>query len=334
MSATEAAAAAASAEELLATHRDMVLLRVFDEEWKRYAHQGRVGNVPLAWGLEALYAGSMRALGDEDWVFPSYRETAAAMLRGVPMAAVLAMERGHPGGWWDPFAHRVAPPSIPVGSHIPHAVGFAWGTRLAGREGCAIAYFGDGATSEGAFHEGMNYAALTRAPVVLVCNNNGWAISTPVSRQTAVESLAAKADGYGMPGVRVDGNDVLAVRAATAAALERARSGGGPTLIESVTLRTAPHAAVDDPTLYMEPDAAVDAPDCVARFEGELAERGLLDDGAAERLREEMTEAARQAMREAESWPDPDPAWMLESLYAEPPRSFERDLGELREARG
>jgi len=187
-------------QELLEIYRDMVFLRVFDEEWKRFSHMGRVGNVPLTWGLEAVYAGSMRALEAEDWVFPSYRETSASILRGVPAATVLAMERGHPGGWWDPWSHNVAPPSIPVGSHVSHAVGYAWGTRLAGLPHCTIVYFGDGATSEGAFHEGANYAALTKAPVVLMCNNNGWAISTPVSRQSAAATLAAKAEGYGMPG--------------------------------------------------------------------------------------------------------------------------------------
>ena len=320
-----AAPGSLAAEELLATHRDMVRLRVFDEEWKLYARQGRVGNVPLAWGLEALYAGSLRALGPDDWVFPSYRETAAVMLRGVPAAAVLAMERGHPAGWWDPYEFRVAPPSIPVASHVPHAVGFAWGRRLAGGSECAIAFFGDGATSEGAFHEGINYAALARAPVVLVCNNNGWAISTPVERQTRAETLAAKAEGYGVPGVRVDGNDPLAVRAAVEAALARARAGEGPTLIEAVTQRTAPHAAVDDPSLYMEPGA--ETVDPVERFERELG--GLLEKGAAERLREEVRSETSAAMREAEAWPDPAPESMLEWVYAEPPRSFERDRSEL-----
>ena len=167
---------------------------------------------------------------------------------------VLAWWRGHPAGWWDPREYGVASIAVPIATHVPHAVGFAWGKKLRGEPACAIAYFGDGATSEGAFHEGANFAAVMRAPVVLFCNNNGWAISTPVEAQTRAASLADKAVGYGMPGVRVDGGDVLAVYEATREAVNRARAGDGPTLIEAVTYRCAPHATADDPSAYIDPE--------------------------------------------------------------------------------
>ena len=173
----------------------------------------------------------------------------------MPAATILQWWRGHPSGWWSPADWNIASICVPIATQVPHAAGLAWGKRLRGEPTVAVAFFGDGATSEGAFHEGVNFAAVTGAPAVFVCNNNQWAISTPLEAQTRAASLADKAIGYGMPGVRVDGLDVLAVYEATREAVERARAGGGPTFIEAVHYRAAPHATADDPRAYIDPGA-------------------------------------------------------------------------------
>src|SRR5688500_4271941 len=217
------------ADELLQLHRNLVLLRTYDERSVVYHRQGRIGTYAIYWNHEAMQAGSVYALEDTDWIFPSYRESAIGLLRGMPASTVLSWWRGHQAGWWNPADYNVASICVPIGTHVPHAAGLAWGKKLRGENAVAIAYFGDGATSEGAFHEGANLAAVMKAPLVLLCNNNQWAISTPLSAQTAAEALADKAIGYGMPGTRVDGGDVLAVYEATREAVERARAGEGPT---------------------------------------------------------------------------------------------------------
>src|SRR3954451_12538493 len=224
--------------DLLQLYRDLVLLRTYDERSVVYHRQGRIGTYAIFWNHEAMQAGSVFALERSDWIFPSYRESAIGLLRGMPPATILSWWRGHPAGWWNPADWNVASICVPIATHVPHAAGLAWGKKLRGERTCAIAYFGDGATSEGAFHEGVNFAAVMRAPLVLFCNNNQWAISTPISAQTRAEALVDKAVGYGIPGVRVDGGDVLAVYEATREAVERARAGDGPTFIEAVTYRT------------------------------------------------------------------------------------------------
>jgi pyruvate dehydrogenase E1 component alpha subunit len=306
-------------EDLLALHRDLILLRTYDERSLVYHRQGRIGTYAIYWGHEAMQVGAIRALGDDDWIFPSYRESAVGLLRGMPIETVLSWWRGHPAGWWDPREYRLASIAVPIATHVPHAVGFAWGKRLRGESTCALAFFGDGATSEGAFHEGANFAAVMRAPVVLFCNNNQWAISTPLSAQTRAESLADKAVGYGMPGVRVDGGDVLAVYEATSEAVERARAGEGPTLIEAVTYRCAPHATADDPSAYIDA-ARVEAErenECLARYERYLRRVGLLTDEIAEAARSEALEAMRSGIAAAEALPEPDPELVTRNAYAE-----------------
>src|SRR3954451_5388423 len=213
--------------ELLALYRSMGLLRTYDERSLVYHRQGRIGTYAIFWNHEAMQAGAVHALDDDDWIFPSYRESAIGLLRGMPPQTVLSWWRGHPAGWWNPLDYNVASICVPIGTHVPHAAGLAWGKKLRAETACAIAFFGDGATSEGAFHEGANFAAVMRAPLVLLCNNNQWAISTPLAAQTRAATLADKAQGYGMPGARVDGGDVLAVHAAVREAAERARAGEG-----------------------------------------------------------------------------------------------------------
>src|SRR6476620_6895585 len=197
--------------DLLELYRRMVLLRTYDERSVVYHRQGRIGTYAIFWNHEAIQAGATFALTDDDWIFPSYRESAIGLLRGMPAETILQWWRGHPSGWWSPADYNVASICVPIGTHVPHAAGLAWCKRLRGERTCAIVYFGDGATSEGSFHEGVNFAGVMSAPLVLLCNNNQWAISTPVDRQTRAEALVDKAAGYGIPGVRVDGGDVLAV---------------------------------------------------------------------------------------------------------------------------
>ena len=318
--------------DLLDLFRSLVLLRTYDERAVVFHRQGRIGTYAIFWGHEAMQVGAVHALADDDWIFPSYRESAIGLLRGMPAATLFSWWRGHPAGWWNPADYNIASICVPIATHVPHAAGLAWGKRLKGEAALAIAFFGDGATSEGAFHEGANFAAVMRAPLVLFCNNNGWAISTPVEEQTKAETLADKAVGYGMPGVRVDGADVLAVFEATREAAERARGGGGPTFVEAVTYRAAPHGTADDPRAYIDPERVEEARagECVGRFEGYLRRQGILTDGLAAEFRAEAAALVREGIREAEAEPAPDAALLFQHAYVDPPASFATDLAELR----
>ena len=234
---------------------------------------------------------------------------------------MLSWWRGHPSGWWNPLDYNLASICVPIATHVPHAVGLAWGKKLRGEQTVAIAYFGDGATSEGAFHEGANFAGVFKAPAILFCNNNQWAISTPLSAQTAAPTLADKAIGYGMPGVRVDGGDVLAVYEATREAVTRARAGDGPTFIEAVTYRAAPHATADDPSVYIDPERVEEEKqnECVGRYERYLQRAGLLDEAAIESVRAEAAEVMRAGIAAAEAEPPADPELIFEYAYVDPP---------------
>jgi pyruvate dehydrogenase E1 component alpha subunit len=250
----------------------------------------------------------------------------------MPAATVLSWWRGHPSGWWNPADYNVASICVPIATQVPHAAGLAWGKKLRGEQTVTLVYFGDGATSEGAFHEGANFAAVMQAPLVLLCNNNQWAISTPLSAQTHAETLADKAVGYGIPGVRVDGADVLAVYEATREAVARARGGGGPTFIEAVTYRTEPHATADDPKAYIDLERVEEEKknECVSRYEGYLRRSGLLDDAQAEAIKTWATDLMREGIAAAEAEPPADPSVLFEHAYVDPPPSQAADLAELR----
>jgi pyruvate dehydrogenase E1 component alpha subunit len=323
-------------QELLDLYRSLILLRTYDERSLVYHRQGRIGTYAIFWNHEAMQVGSAHALEDGDWIFPSYRESAIGLLRGMPASTVLHWWRGHPAGWWNPADYNVASICVPIATQIPHAAGLAWGKRLKGERACAITYFGDGATSEGAFHEGANFAAVMNAPLILFCNNNQWAISTPLSSQTRAEALADKAAGYGIPGLRVDGGDVLAVYEATREAVERARAGDGPTFIEAVTYRTAPHATADDPRAYIDLERVEQEKqnECVGRYERYLRTRDILHDDLDAEIKAEALEAMRRGIAEAEAEPDADVGLLFEHAYANPPASLARDLAELRRILG
>ena len=323
-------------QQLLDLYRSLVLMRTYDERSLVYHRQGRIGTYAIFWNHEAMQVGSAHALADEDWIFPSYRESAIGLLRGIPAATILQWWRGHPAGWWNPADYNVASICIPIGTHVPHAAGLAWGKKLHGEDAVAIAYFGDGATSEGSFHEGANLAAVMDAPLVLFCNNNQWAISTPLSGQTRAETIAAKAAGYGIPGVRVDGGDVLAVFEATREAVERGRAGGGPTLIEAVTYRAAPHATADDPRVYIDLERVEQEKqhECLGRYERYLRRRGILHDDLEAAVKAEALDTMKLAIAAAEAEPEPDVSLLFEHAYANPPASFQTDLAELRRILG
>jgi pyruvate dehydrogenase E1 component alpha subunit len=323
-------------DDLLALYRNLVLLRTYDERSVVYHRQGRIGTYAIFWNHEAMQAGSAFALEARDWIFPSYRESAIGLLRGMPASTVLSWWRGHPAGWWNPKDFNVASICVPIATHVPHAVGLAWGSRLKGDDCVAIVYFGDGATSEGAFHEGATFAGVLKAPAILFCNNNQWAISTPLEAQTAAPTLADKAIGYGIPGIRVDGGDVLAVYEATREAVARARLGDGPTFIEAVTYRVAPHATADDPSMYIDAERVEEEKrnECVGRYERYLIRLGLLAESQAEEIRNEARELMRTGIAEAEAEPPPDLALLFEHAYADPPSVLADDLAELRRILG
>ena len=323
-------------QELLDLYRSMVLLRTYDERSLVYHRQGRLGTYAMFWNHEAMQAGSAHALAREDWIFPSYREGAIGLLRGIPASTVLSWWRGHPAGWWNPSEFNVASICVPIATQVPHAAGLAWGKKLKGESAAAIVYFGDGATSEGAFHEGANLAAVMQAPLVLFCNNNQWAISTPLSAQTHADALVDKAAGYGIPGIRVDGGDVLAVFEATREAVERARGGGGPTFIEAVSYRAAPHGTADDPRAYIDLERVEQEKrnECLGRYERYLQKLGVLGDDLEASIKAEALEVMRAGITEAEALPDPDIGLVFEHAYANPPASFAAELAELRRILG
>jgi 2-oxoisovalerate dehydrogenase E1 component alpha subunit len=238
-----------SADELRDLYRDLVLVRRIDTEATALQRQGELGLWANLLGQEAAQVGAGRALTDRDFAFPTYREHGVAYCKGVDPVTLLGLFRGTSQGGWDPQEHGFALYTIVIGSQTLHATGYAMGIQLDGGDGAAMAFFGDGASSQGDVNEAFVWASVFNAPVVFFCQNNQWAISEPLERQTRIP-LYQRARGFGFPGVRVDGNDVLAVLAVTRDALARARDGGGPTLIEAYTYRMGAHTTSDDPTRY------------------------------------------------------------------------------------
>jgi len=276
-------------QELRELYRLMALTRRADLESTALQRQGELAVYPPLIGQEAAQVGSAFALGSDDWIFPSYRELGAAVVRGVDLGEYLHFYRAtwH-GGTYDANEHRFGYVSVPVGSQILHAVGYALGSKLDRKPVVSLVYFGDGATSEGDFHEGCNFAAVFKAPVVFFCQNNQWAISVPVSEQT-VAPIWRKAEAYGFPGVQVDGNDVLAVYVATKEAADRARADGVPTLIEAVTYRMGPHSTADDASRYRPAGEAErwKGLDPLDRYRAWLSSAGLADEAFLQQIDEE-----------------------------------------------
>lgn len=279
-------------EQLLAAFRMMLLSRATSERAISLQRQGRLGTIATPDGQEAAMVGSAMALDPgRDWVVPTYRELPAMLQMGLPLWRFLLYYRGHPLGNLMPEGVNLLPVQISLATQVPHAVGLAWGLRHQGSDAVVVVYFGEGAASEGDVHEAMNLAGVRGAPVIFVLQDNGWAISTPVSKQSATSSFALRAAGYGFPGELVDGNDLLAVHAATRRAVQRARAGDGPTLIEARTYRLAPHNTSDDNTRYVEAESleGARALDPIPRLRTYLSGRGLIDEPAEEAMREQIS---------------------------------------------
>lgn len=329
-------------EILLKLYRYMLLGRRFDERMLNLQRQGRLGTFPPTSGQEAAHLGAVAVLKPSDWLVPAFRETAAELWRGRTMENVLLYYNGFNEGAYVPEGQNIMPISVPVGTQILHAVGIAWGLKYDRSENIVLTFFGDGATSEGDFHEAINFAGVFQLPVVFICQNNQWAISHPRSKQTRSQTIAQKALAYGIRGVQVDGNDVLAVYSATSEAAERARNSVEPTLIECVTYRMTVHTTADDPKRYRA-DEEVEQwrrRDPLLRYRKYLSQKGLFNEDTISRMDEEVKTEIQTAVEQAEKQMKTlgDPLDMFKNTYAKLPphlveqkEELERNLAEDRE---
>ncbi len=314
--------------DLLRLYQEMLRLRLLDQRMLTLQRQGRVAFYGTATGEEAAVLGSAFALQKDDWIFPALRQGGAALLRGYPLVEYISQCMGNrrdgtkgrqmPSHYCYRPANFVSWSSC-IATQIPHAVGAAWAMKIRGDGNIAIGYMGDGATSEGDFHVAMNFAGVFKVPVVLFCQNNQWSISVNIKQQTASDTIAIKAIAYGFEGIVVDGNDVLAVYSATRDAAEKARSGGGPTLIEAITYRMGAHSSSDDPRLYRD-DAEVEEwrrKDPVLRFRIYLEQQGIWDDLKQQTLEEQLNQEILNAVAEAETYGPPPLETLFEDVYSE-----------------
>lgn len=333
-----------SKADALRMYRMMALERVLDARMLTLQRQGRIGFYGPSLGQEAAIVGAAMATEPEDWIVPQYREPGAALVRGMPLKEMICQFMANAE---DPVHGRQMPChyvyrkgnylsiSSPVGTQLPHAVGIAWGMRLRGDPHAVLVYFGDGGTSTSDFHTAMNFAGVFRVPCVFLCNNNQWAISLPVAKQTASTTLAQKAAAYGFEGIRVDGMDALAVYRATRDAARKARSGGGPTMVEAVTYRMGPHSSSDDPSRYRDERdvAAWRARDPLAILRRYLEHQRWWDAEREARLEEDLGGEITRAVTEAERAPPPDIETLFTDVYAEVPWNLQEQIDELRGVR-
>ena len=308
-----------SEEELVRGYRVLRRTRFFDERAVTLQRQGKMGVYPPCYGQEAAQVGTALALDSGDWLVPSYRENAAALVHGLPMHQLILYWRAHPAGWRFPDELRLLPFCIPIATQYPQAVGLAAGGRAQGENCVSMVYGGDGSTSEGDFHEAMNFGAVMNAATVFVVQNNGWAISVPTTKQMKNPCIAERAAGYGMPGVVVDGNDLVAVWCAAKEAVARARRGDGPTLIEALTYRVAPHTTSDDPGRYRDETEAQAwrKRDPVARMTAFLQGKGLWSEADEAALVADLESELSEAVRLADAAPAPQPWDIVEHVFAE-----------------
>lgn len=319
-------------DTLLDMFRWMTITRRVDREMINLQRQGQIGVYPSCMGQEAAQVGTAFAMAQQDWVFPQYRELGLMLVRGVSQADSAHLWRGTWALGYDPFAHNVAPISIPIGTHALHATGYSVAARLDGTDVVAVACFGDGATSTGDVHAAMTFAGVMRAPVVFLVQNNRYAISVPLELQTAAPTIAHKAVGYGIAGARVDGNDVIASYVVAKQAIERARSGGGPTLLEALTYRLEAHTTSDDSTRYRDPDEVARAAleDPLVRFEKFLRAEELLDAAAVDLMSAEAEDRALEVRESIYDAPHGDPLEVFEHVYVDAAGHFDDHVMQLR----
>jgi len=315
-------------------YRWMVLTRMADEKAVKLQRQGRMGTYAPSKGQEATQVGSALAMDEDDWLFPAFRELGAYMIRGFSLEYDLMYFMGDPRGNQIPEDALSMPIYVPVGTQIPQAVGFAHAMRYHDVPDVVLAYIGDGGTSAGDFHEGMNLAGVLKVPLVVVVNNNGWAISVPRSKQTASPTIAQKAVAYGLPGVQVDGNDVLAMYLATKEAIDMARAGGGATLIEAVTYRLLMHTTADDPTRYRteEEQAEWEGKDPLKRFRAYLENKGIWTPEWQTKLEVKAKATINDAVDKAESLSDLSPEVLFEHMFEDMPDNLLEQLEYLDES--
>lgn len=317
-------------EELLYLYRTMLYTRVIDEKALSYQRQGRMLTYAPNTGQEAAQVGSAYAMKDEDWLVPAFRELGAWLVKGVPLKNIYLYWYGNEWGSYIPEDVRILPISIPISSQLQHATGIGMASKIKGEKSVAIGYVGDGGTSHGDFHEALNFAKVFDAPVVFIIQNNQYAISTHRSIQTKSENLALKAVAYGMPGILVDGNDIFAMYAATKEAIERARNGQGPTLIEAYTYRLGAHTTSDDPTKYRE-DEEVEKwkdKDPILRFEIYLKNKGILTDELKEKTLEKLEKDVMSTFESIENKSDTELDDIFKYHYETMPPQLEEQLNE------
>ncbi|MCX8196243.1 MAG: pyruvate dehydrogenase (acetyl-transferring) E1 component subunit alpha [Acidilobaceae archaeon] len=329
-------------EPLMRMYITMVRARILDEWLLRLQRVGKVALHAPNVGQEAAAAGSAMALREEDWLFPSYRELAAYIARGMNEEEILDRAMANiddplRGSEFVVYGHRkynIVPAPVPVGSQVPLAVGAAMAAKILGHSVVTMAIFGDGATSRADFHAGLNFAGVFRAPVVFVIQNNAWAISMPSRRQTAAKTFALKGVAYGVPGVRVDGNDVIAVYTTASEAVERARAGEGPTLLEAVTYRLGPHTTADDPDRYRprEEAKAMEKFDPIRRLGKYLKARGIISEKEEREIWSEWGERIERIVKRCYEKPPLPPSVVLENVYSEPTWNLEEQMRELEES--
>src|SRR3989344_1831422 len=300
-------------------YENMILVRTFDDKAFSMQRQGRIGSYLQVKGQEAAQVGSVYALQDKDWMFPMYRSSGALLVRKQPMHLLYLYWGGDERGLKSPDNVNNFPISIPVGTQMIHATGAAWAAKLKGTQQVAATCFGDGATSKGDFHEAMNFAGVYGLPVVFICENNQFAISVPRNKQTHSETIAQKAIAYGIEGIQVDGMDIFAVYKATKDAVDKARAGKGPTLIEMFTYRLCDHSTSDDASRYRSKEEfeAWMKKDSIERLEKYMRKKGLLDDNYKAKVLESSQQIIEKAVTEFEKLTPPDPKDMFKYVYAE-----------------
>ncbi|MEK6909209.1 MAG: pyruvate dehydrogenase (acetyl-transferring) E1 component subunit alpha [Nanoarchaeota archaeon] len=310
-------------------YKSLILTRAFDDKALKLQRQGRLGTYAPMRGQEACQIGSVFALQKDDWVFPAFRENGVYMIKGVNAEMLYRYWMGDERGMQIPKGVNILPVSITVGAHLPHAVGAGMAFNYLNKKNVAVTYFGDGATSEGDFHEALNFAGVFKAPCVFICQNNQWAISVPVKEQTASQTIAQKSIAYGIPGIQVDGNDVFAVYKATSEAVERARRGDGATLIECFTYRLADHTTSDDSKRYRSEEEMHSwvSKDPILRFENYLIQKKIINPVIIGKVKAEAEQQIEIAVKNAESSKPQQPTEMFDYLY----ENLTEDLKEQRE---
>ncbi|KYD30479.1 pyruvate dehydrogenase (acetyl-transferring) E1 component subunit alpha [Parageobacillus toebii] len=308
-------------ELVMTMYRHLIRTRMFDRKCVSLQRQGRIGTYVPYEGQEACQVGSALALSDGDWMFPTYRDHGAMMTFGRSLTQTLLYWKGRTEGCIPPEGRKIVPPSVPIATQLPHAAGAACAEKWKGTKNAVIVYFGDGATSEGDFHEGLNFASVFNAPVVFFNQNNQYAISVPITRQMKTKTIAQKALAYDIPGIRIDGNDIFAVYFETQQALERARNGGGPTLIEAVTWRYGAHTTSDDPSKYRDQEESKrrrETTDPIKRIERFMQQEGWWDEQWMNQVQKEVSVEIEQAVAEMERYPKANPADMFDYVFAQP----------------